>query len=85
MICFITSRPDYILHLETLDQDLATLLTSVKLDQHTHLFPHTHTQRGGQSGQLRSQFVSQLSQDELDQLVDMYSLDFELYGYDKYR
>ena len=78
------SRPDYILHLETLDQDLSRLLTQVKLDQHRNMFPHTHTQVGGSSDQLRSQFVSQLSQHQLGQLVETYSLDFELFGYDKH-
>ena len=77
----INSRPDYILHLETFSQDLEHLLADVGLAQHLHLFPHTHTQRGGHSSQLAETFLSQLSSSQLLQLVDKYRLDLELFGY----
>ena len=74
-------RPDYILHLETFSEDLEHLLTDVGLSQHKHLFPHTHTQRGGHSSNLTESFLSQLSTNQLLQLVDKYKLDLELFGY----
>ena len=74
-------RPDYILHLETFSEDLEHLLTDVGLSQHKHLFPHTHTQRGGHSSNLTESFLSQLSTNQLLQLVDKYRLDLELFGY----
>ena len=77
----INFRPDYILHLETFSEDLQHLLTDVGLSQHRHLFPHTHTQRGGHSSQLTESFISQLSSNQLLQLVDKYRLDLELFGY----
>ena len=49
-VCSPLTRPDYIIHMETLDQDLATLLEDTKLSQHLELFPHTHTQEGGHWG-----------------------------------
>ena len=77
----INFRPDYILHLETFSEDLEHLLADVGLSQHLHLFPHTHTQRGGHSSQLAESFLSQLSSNQLVELVDKYRLDLELFGY----
>ena len=74
-------RPDYVLHMETLDDDLTSLLRDVNLLEHKSLFPHTHTQRGGHSSQLADQFLSKLTQQELSQIQDKYKLDFQLFGY----
>jgi len=80
-VCHNLTRPDYILHLETFSEDLEHLLTDVGLSQHKQLFPHTHTQRGGHSSHLTESFLSQLSSNQLLQLVDKYKLDLELFGY----
>ena len=69
------------LHMETLDDDLTSLLRDVNLLEHKSLFPHTHKQRGGHSSQLADQFLSQLTQQELSQIQDKYKLDFQLFGY----
>ena len=78
-------RPDYVLHMETLDEDLALLLDSVGLSEHRELFPHTHTQRGGPSSNMTRELLQQLRPDELQELIKKYKLDFELYGYDTNR
>ena len=69
------------LHMETLEEDLSSLLRDINLVQHKSEFPHTHTQRGGHSSQLADQFLSQLSHQELTQLQNLYKLDFQLFGY----
>ena len=81
----ITCRPDYVLHMETLEEDLALLLDRVGLSQHRDLFPHTHTQHGGPSSNMTSQLLQQLRPDELQALINKYRLDFDLYGYDTIR
>ena len=75
------SRPDYVLHMETMEEDLSRLLRDINLDQHREEFPHTHTQRGGHSSQLVDQFLAQLNHQELTQLQELYKLDFQLFGY----
>ena len=75
-------RPDFILHMETLERDLGSLLGSVGLSQHLDLFPHTHTQAGGPSANITHTLLTQLRPDELRALVNKYSLDFRLFGYD---
>ena len=69
------------MRLEHLQEELPILLAKAGLSQHLHLFPHTHTQRGGHSSQLAETFLSQLSSSQLLQLVDKYRLDLELFGY----
>ena len=81
----ITCRPDYVLHMETLEEDLALLLDRVGLNEHRELFPHTHIQQGGPSSNMTSQLLQQLRPDELQALVNKYRLDFDLYGYDTIR
>ena len=78
-------RPDYVLHMETLEEDLALLLDRVGLSEHRELFPHTHTQHGGPSSSMTSQLLQQLRPDELQALINKYKLDFDLYGYDTIR
>lgn len=80
-VCHPLTRPDYVLHMETLDEDLTSLLRDVNLLEHKSLFPHTHTQRGGHSSLLADQFLSHLTQQELSQVQDKYKLDFQLFGY----
>jgi hypothetical protein len=41
------AKTDYIIHMETLSKDLATVLEDTQLSQHMDLFPHTHSQTGG--------------------------------------
>ena len=80
-VCSPLTRPDYIIHMETLEQDLGTLLEDTKLSQHLDLFPHTHIQEGGHSSSLTSSFLSQLSSHQLAQLHHKYLLDHQLFGY----
>ena len=80
-VCSSITRPDYIIHMETLSTDLATLLEDTQLSQHMSLFPHTHSQTGGHSSSLSSSFLSQLSGEQLEQLYDKYKLDHQLFGY----
>ena len=74
-------RPDYVLHMETLSADVARLLADTGLAEHAQLLPHTHTQAGGPSSQLVDSLVDQLQPDQLQQLQQLYQLDFELFGY----
>ena len=80
-VCSSLTRPDYIIHMETLDRDLAILLEETNLSQHMDLFPHTHSQTGGHSSSLTNTFLSKLSDQELSELYKKYSLDHQLFGY----
>ena len=80
-VCHNLSRPHTVLHMETLQTDLAGLLDKVGLGQHANLFPHTHTQPGGGSAQHRDGLVKQLQPGQLQQLAQLYSLDYRLTGY----
>jgi len=80
-VCHQLTRPDYILHMETLETDLDNLLDDVRLSQHRHKFPHTHTQIGGPSEKMTRKYLSELGKNELAQLREKYRIDFELFGY----
>ena len=82
-VCHELTQPDFVLHMETLDDDLDQVLKDINLSQHRSLFPHTHQQRGGHSSQLVNTFTSALSQPDLQQLIRKYHLDFELFGYER--
>ena len=85
MLLDFLPRPDYILHMETLEEDLTLLLDNIGLSKHRELFPHTHTQRGGPSANMTRDLLQQLRPDELQALIEKYKFDFELYGYDTNR
>ena len=80
-VCSSLTRPDYIIHMETLSTDLANLLEDTQLSQHMSLFPHTHSQAGGHSSSISSSFLTQLSGAQLEQLYEKYRLDHHLFGY----
>ena len=80
-VCHSLTKPDYILHMETLQRDLFQLLGDIGLSSHIDLFPHTHSQQGGHSSTLSSQYLAQLSDEELKQLMEKYRLDHQLFGY----
>ena len=67
--------------METLSADVARLLADTGLAEHAQLLPHTHTQAGGPSSQLVDSLVDQLQPEQLQQLQQLYQLDFELFGY----
>ena len=80
-VCSSLTRPDYIIHMETLDRDLAILLEETNLSQHMDLFSHTHSQTGGHSSSLTNNFLSKLSDQQLSELYKKYYLDHQLFGY----
>jgi hypothetical protein len=45
MTC-VEVMPDFILHMETLEEDVKQLLEAVGLGQFAPIFPHTHRQKG---------------------------------------
>lgn len=80
--CPLCSQPPhYILHMETLQEDLHTFLKDIQLSQFEHLFPHTHSQQGGHSSEVSEKFLQDLNPNEMDQLYEKYQLDHQLFGY----
>lgn len=80
-LCSPKTRPQFVIHLETFQKDLDQLMHRLDMEDRAHTFPHTHTQKGGQSSSLKEEYFSTLKQSEVLQLYDKYRLDFELFGY----
>lgn len=81
-LCAKRTRPDFVVKLETLNEDIAKLLSILNLDDKVDLFPHTHSQAGGHSSTLAQKYFSQLTVDQVKELFNLYRLDHELFGYD---
>lgn len=87
-LCDPRTTPDHILHMETLEADLAALLRRIGVGGAAEAaaaeFPHTHQQAGGHSssGALREELFSTLSKSQVRELHDKFRLDHEMFGYD---
>ncbi|XP_023335628.1 uncharacterized protein LOC111706913 [Eurytemora carolleeae] len=84
-VCHPKVQPDYILHMETLDDDINQLLSDVGLGEYRNLFPHTHKQKGGQSSEYVEELINQISAESLQQLNQIYELDHQLFMYNQMR
>ena len=84
-LCDPRIRPNHILHMETLEADLAALLRRIGVGaSEAARFPHTHRQAGGHSSSeaLREELFSTLSKSQVWELHDKFRLDHEMFGYD---
>ena len=86
-LCSPKTRPHMILRMESLHKDLEQLLIQgghhpSQVEKLVQKFPHTHSQNGGHSRHLSLQFYSQLNREQVKNLIDLYRLDLELFGYD---
>ena len=86
-LCSSFTQPNVIIHMETFQQDLTTLLNkagyqSQLVQELVDKFPHTHFQSGGHSHNLAGKYYSQLTQAQVLELYQMYRLDHEMFGYD---
>ena len=62
-------------------EELPQLLAIGGLGEHAGLFPHTHKQAGGPSASLTDSFLQQLSQEEVEQVKEVFKVDMQLFGY----
>lgn len=81
-LCSPSTRPDFVIKMESLSEDTKQMLEMLGLEDKLHLFPRTHTQSGGHSSLLAKKYFSQLSAQQVQNLYDLYKLDHELFGYD---
>ena len=84
-LCDPKARPNHILHMETLEADLAELLRRIGAGAaEAAKFPHTHRQAGGHSSSaaLRQELFSTLTKSQVRELHDKFRLDHEMFGYD---
>ncbi|XP_040578975.1 uncharacterized protein [Lepeophtheirus salmonis] len=81
-LCSPLTTPDFVLHLETLSQDLRLLerIGKAPRSSFTTSFPHAHDQNGSQK--LVAKYYSMITKDNVRGLVEKYKLDHELFGYD---
>jgi len=80
-VCHQNVRPDFILHLETLEEDIQEMLKVINLSSFSSSFPHTHKQKGVSSSSRTKQLLGELSSWDLKELMNLYRLDFELFNY----
>ena len=79
--CSPLTSPHLVLTLENLKEELPQLLALGGLAEHVNLFPHTHKQAGGPSAPLTASFLKQLSQEEMQQVKEVFKVDMQLFGY----
>lgn len=72
---------DAIIKLETADRDQDFVLKQSGLSAYTHL-DYKHPTKGGKSQDFRKEFYSQVSCDLLQQILNLYRADFDLFGYE---
>ena len=73
--------PHTCLKLTLYKEELPQLLAIGGLGEHAGLFPHTHKQAGGPSASLTDSFLQQLSQEEVEQVKEVFKVDMQLFGY----
>lgn len=80
-LCSDLTKPQMVIHMETLQEDLDLLLDRLNLPRQP--FPVTHSQRGGHSSSadVVQKYFSTLLKSDVRQLYEMYRLDHELFGY----
>ncbi|CAB4057733.1 unnamed protein product [Lepeophtheirus salmonis] len=78
-LCSPLTTPDFVLHLETLSQDLRLLerIGKAPRSSFTTSFPHAHDQNGSQK--LVAKYYSMITKDNVRGLVEKYKLDHELF------
>ena len=96
-LCSNVTSPNFIIHLDTLKEDLALLIERIqgpdvardKVLSITNTFPHTHSateddksRTGNASNEARlRQYFSTLSKCDIEELYEKYKLDHDLFGY----
>ena len=84
--------PHFIIHLDTLKQDLALLINHIQGDTTSinlvEAFPHTHSanpemqnQKEAEKTQKFKEYFSTLTRSDIESLYDKYKLDHVLFGY----
>ena len=93
--CSDVTKPQYILHLETLKDDLNVLVRHIQGDSDTNetlsilnQFPHTHSSDGDDTTKnnqkeedKRKKYFSTLTRSDIEELYKKYELDHLLFGY----
>uniref|UniRef100_A0A182RBE1 Carbohydrate sulfotransferase n=1 Tax=Anopheles funestus TaxID=62324 RepID=A0A182RBE1_ANOFN len=76
--CF--ARYDYIIKLETYQQDVETMIKQANLQGIVKLAQINHVRKDSVQT-LAMKYFSQLTQEQMDRLYNIYEMDFELFGY----
>ena len=69
------------LKLVSYKEELPQLLAIGGVEEHASLFPHTHKQAGGPSASLTASFLQQLSEEEVEQVKEVFKVDMQLFGF----
>ena len=79
-VCDPNTRPDYILKLESVKEDLKDYLSELGLEKYAGEFPWSNPHQGTSLKAI--QFYSRLNRSTIEQLYQMYKMDHELFLYD---
>lgn len=89
-VCSETTLPHFIIHLDTLKEDLVELIKhiqggfeEVENNSIADSFPHTHSSKSGSdiNDKKLETYFSTLTKGDIQELYDKYRLDHELFGY----
>ena len=83
-VCDSNLKPNYILKLETMNEDLQTYLGEIGLTKYAGKFPwkNSSNKRGIHTSLRVIEFYSRLNRSSIEQLYEFYRLDHELFDYD---
>ena len=81
-VCDINLRPDYVLKLESLEDDIYEYLSRIGLSKYAHDFPWINPHQGHKTAARLIEFYSRLSLATIEELYHVYKLDHDLFGYD---
>uniref|UniRef100_A0A182PK88 Carbohydrate sulfotransferase n=1 Tax=Anopheles epiroticus TaxID=199890 RepID=A0A182PK88_9DIPT len=74
------ARYDFIMKLETYEQDMAVLIKAARLQGKVKLVKVNHARKESLET-LMHKYFSQITQKQMDMLYSIYKIDFELFGY----
>ena len=91
-VCSETTLPHFIIHLDTLKEDLVELIKHIQgdfeEDENNSIadsFPHTHSSKSSNGSEINDKklqtYFSTLTKGDIQELYDKYRLDHELFGY----
>ena len=80
-VCDPSLKPDYIIKLETLRDDLETFLKDQLLSHYSHRFPKSNSQKDIPTSLRVREYYSRLNESTVRQLYEFYRLDHELFDY----
>ena len=81
-VCDVNLRPNYVLKLESLEDDIFEYLSQIGLAQYAHDFPWINPHQGHKTAARLIEFYSRLSLSTIEELYHVYKLDHDLFGYD---